>query len=1040
MLSKPSHIAATGLTLAGLAIGGARAQASSGESVARHVGQVSVFRANGFPSVDGVEGLASALGQTTAGSGTTTYDSPRSLADGLRKGDARVLVLPYGSAFPVDAWPAIKGFLDGGGSLVVLGGSPFAQPVRFEESGMSAKYVLGLRHPTYAHELLIGPSDVVATSGITGPTKVVALDGWTGAVPEPSKTYALTIRLGTRKDMPSEHGSEGPKDGVVRPLVHVLDRDGIPRAAPVVMIDRLRGAGAGGRWVFAPSDAPLDAGMIRQMIERALEGAGQVEARPVKASIEPGEMAAIRVVVSRPRPLAGEIPAAKALLKVTNDAGAVVAEGDVALEGTPEMRTGVGRLALGKSGPGLYRVEVTIPEAVWSPARVVTGVWIKDAKLLASGSQLRVSRDWLRADGKVMPVVGTTYMASDVHRKFLFEPNPHVWDRDFREMSRRGINLVRTGLWTAWSRAMLDPGVPDENVLSALDAYVASAARNGVHVCFTFFAFQPPYYGGSNTYLDDRSLEGQRALLTLVASRYRGVPWVHWDLINEPSYSPPDRIWSNQPVRDPLERRAWADWLTKRHGDDEAARRESWRDIDGDLGGLPEWNDMGWAMIREGRVARRAHDFAAFSQEVVAGWAARLRAILKAAAGDDTLVTLGQDEGGTQLRPAQQLHYESLDYTAVHTWWNNDDLLWDGVMTKVPEKPNLHQETGLMRLEDVDGNPWRSPEDAARLLERKVAYAFASRGAGVVQWAWNINPYQPIDNESVIGLFRPDGTAKPELRALTDLAAFFKAAAPLLDDFEPDPVVMVIPHARLFAGRPGDLEATKRTVRLLAERFGVVPTALSDQKLTAERLRGAKLILVPAPDVIGEPAAQALLAASRAGSLVMITGAVEGDPYGRVPEALRALGVVGESRPLVQHERTAWGWATFDGQIGERIRRGTSASPTARSGNVWHEPIPLEYAREPEPLAALLQAVLAAAGVTTHPTDTRIVARLLTAPRAVFAVCVNETAEDGRRRVTVEGRAFEIPVPAGRSRLVLFERGTGKVLAATPGGAVEPVS
>jgi hypothetical protein len=247
---------------------------------------------------------------------------------------------------------------------------------------------------------------------------------------------------------------------------------------------------------------------------------------------------------------------------------------------------------------------------------------------------------------------------------------------------------------------------------------------------------------------------------------------------------------------------------------------------------------------------------------------------------------------------------------------------------------------------------------------------------------------------------------------------------------------MVIPHARLFSGRPGDLEATKRTVRLLAERFGVVPTALSDQKLTAARLAGAKLVLVPAPDVIEAPAAQALLAASRAGSLVVITGAVEGDPYGRVPEALASLGVVGESRPLVQHEQTTWGWATFDGQIGERLRRGVGASPTARSGNVWHEPIPLEYAREPELLAAFLKAVLDASGVPTHPSDTRIVARLLTAPKAVLAVCVNETAVDGRRRVTVEGRAVEIPVPAGRSRLVLFERGTAKVLAATAGPEV----
>ena len=93
-------------------------------------------------------------------------------------------------------------------------------------------------------------------------------------------------------------------------------------------------------------------------------------------------------------------------------------------------------------------------------------------------------------------------------------------------------------------------------------------------------------------------------------------------------------------------------------------------------------------------------------QWVVAGWARTLRDTSKAAGGD-VLVTLGQDEGGTGTRPAQQLHDESVDYTAIHTWWNNDGLLWDGVVTKVPEKANLHQETGLMRLEDLDGNPWR---------------------------------------------------------------------------------------------------------------------------------------------------------------------------------------------------------------------------------------------------------------------------------------------------------------------------------------------
>lgn len=1016
-------------------IGGTLAATAAAQPPA---GRVAVFRAAGFPIVDAPVIAPATLDEALAGTSATPYATAPALADALRRGQADVLLLPYGSAFPVEAWPEIRAFVERGGGLVVLGGAPFAQPVRAKGSA----FALGTRQPTFAHDLLIGPVDVVAAADIAGPATVTATagSGWTRALPAPTKTFALTIRLATRKDMPSEHGSEGPKDGVVRPLVHVVDRDGIPRACPLLVIDRLRGRDAGGRWVLAPSDAPLDAPAIREMVALAAARASHVEARPVRASVAAAETPQVRVVVTRPRSRAGEPAASSARLRVASDGGAVVYEGEVALAGTGEIRAGLATLPA-QTRPGLYHVAVTVPGAGW-PNTVTTGFWVKDDALLASGPRLSVSRDWLRADGKVFPVVGATYMASDVHRKFLFEPNPHVWDRDFADMRRAGVNLVRTGLWTAWSRAMLDPGAPDENVLAALDAYVQTAARHGIAVCFTFFAFQPPAFGGSNPFLDERSLEGQRAFLTLVASRYRGVPWVHWDLINEPSYAPADQLWQNRPVRDAYERRAWAEFLKERHGDDPHDLRDAYRvSVDG-ADDLPGPGDFGWQAIRETRVYRRVHDFHAFSQEAVRGWAAKLTAILKESGGEGTLVTLGQDEGGTQLRPAQQLHYDAVDYTAVHTWWANDDLLWDGVVTKVPEKPNVHQETGLMRLEDGDGNPWRTPEDAAKLLERKLAYAFASRGAGVVQWAWNVNPYQPIDNESVIGIYRPDGTAKTELRAMSDLAGFLTKAAPYLDDFAPDPVVMVIPHARLFSQRPYDLAATRRVVRMLGERFGVVPTALSDQRLTAARLAAAKLVLVPAPELIDEPAARALVAASQAGALVVVTGAVEGDAYGRVGPALKELGVVTEGRALSQHERTIWGggWATFDDKIGEVVKRSTRAEPKVRTGHVWHEPLPVELAREPSVLAEFLEAVLKAAGIATHPTDTRVVARVLEAPKASLVVCVNESAEDATREVTIEGRPLQVLVPAGRARLVLVERGTGKVLASTPGGAVRPGS
>jgi hypothetical protein len=213
-----------------------------------------------------------------------------------------------------------------------------------------------------------------------------------------------------------------------------------------------------------------------------------------------------------------------------------------------------------------------------------------------------------------------------------------------------------------------------------------------------------------------------------------------------------------------------------------------------------------------------------------------------------------------------------------------------------------------------------------------------------------------------------------------------------------------------------------------------------------------RLAIVPAPEMLDEGAARALVEASKAGTKVLITGAVEGDSYGRPTPSLEALGVLGESRPVALHETTNWGAAagapravTFDigaeglGQFGlaqHWLRRGAKPSPTALAGAVWHEPLPLDLARETEPLDALLAAALKAAGVPVHPAADGVAVRVLRAPRAVLVACVNETPAPARRRVVLDGRPFEIPVPALRSRLVLFQRGTGAVLATTPGDGI----
>jgi hypothetical protein len=102
-----------------------------------------VFRAPGFPTADAAPIDDATLSSALSGLAADTLDSPAALSSRLKLRDYDVLVLPYGSAFPVDAWPAIRAFVQAGGGLVVLGGAPLHQPVRQEKGG----YVAGFRQP-----------------------------------------------------------------------------------------------------------------------------------------------------------------------------------------------------------------------------------------------------------------------------------------------------------------------------------------------------------------------------------------------------------------------------------------------------------------------------------------------------------------------------------------------------------------------------------------------------------------------------------------------------------------------------------------------------------------------------------------------------------------------------------------------------------------------------------------------------------------------------------------------------------------------------
>src|SRR5262249_50219777 len=152
-----------------------------------------------------------------------------------------LLVTPYGSAFPKRAWPALLKYLQEGGNWLNVGGVPLSTPVVRAGSEWNAAPA----QAPYHKRLGITHSFPVNTSTYKAAHSV--LEGGIKA----EEVYELYVRLSYSNNEPDEAGSDGPHEGVVQPLVTLVDHDGRPVAAPVIQIDRLRGEFTGGRWVLA---------------------------------------------------------------------------------------------------------------------------------------------------------------------------------------------------------------------------------------------------------------------------------------------------------------------------------------------------------------------------------------------------------------------------------------------------------------------------------------------------------------------------------------------------------------------------------------------------------------------------------------------------------------------------------------------------------------------------------------------------------------------------------------------------------------------
>ena len=997
---------------------------------------VAVFWEAAFPEIQGCK-LTRDILQQGLTRFTVKFLSEQELLTQLDVDRFALFINPFGSAFPKRAWPTLLNYLRDGGNWLNLGGVPFSRPV--VRSGGSWRVE---PHQTTYHKRL----------GITHSFPVKDARGGDISAEE---VYELYFRLSSTNSEPDEAGSDGPREAVIEPIVPGYSTGLEPKSMPVIQVDRLLAEFAGGRWVLANFRGTIPHFTVNRLAEIAIQSASHSEFKSNFACYRDGETPSLNIRLHRPKGDLETLLNSEWHFKVKDSSYQDVWTSSVPfrIEGTYATAS-IDIPRTTKFSPGYYGLEgmvvlKSVVDGMNTYSKALSGFWFYDDVLMHRGKPLTVDNHFFNRGGEVFPITGTTYMASDVHRRFLFEPNPAVWGRDFFQMQRAGVNMVRTGIWTGWKKYMPAAGKVDEGVLRALDAFLLTAHKYDIPVIFTFFAFLPETWGGANAYLDPRAVKAQREFIAAFTKRYPKVDDVIWDFINEPSFCSPKHLWSCRPNYDEYEKAAWKQWLKDRYpatSDEERVRhlQQLWRTASDDVFELPQHKDFESVHLIDDRQPLKTLDYRLFAQDMFIRWTRQMTEAVRSNGNPKQLITVGQDEAGLSDSPNIQFFAREIDFTSLHNWWANDDLVWDSVLAKTPSKLSLMEETGVMFYEKPDADaPWRSEEDVSKLLERKMAISLAVDGAGFIEWVWNTNPYMNSTNEVGIGFHRVDGSAKPERAPFLRIARFMGYHGRSLRERQPEPVVMVIPHSQMFSPRSFAHEATRRCVRAMYYHCGVPMQAVSEYTIGDYSLN-AKLIIVPSPGVLTDKCWEALLAAGRRGATVAISGVIDADDHGLPVERSKLFNADANIESVSQSEEVSIGGQSFTtGYEGKKIQRIEKSvlpgnrilfQPYGLGHFIW-SPLPLELGDSMPALVAFYKHALTQSGISPVFHASPHLPSVLVLPSlfrdVVLYTFISESDQDKVIRLThlETNTRVDVGVGAGRTAMVLLDRKSGKNLS-----------
>jgi Beta-galactosidase len=994
--------------------------------------KVVVFWQSGFPTVASEPVERAALARALDGMGAQFADLA-GLNETATLADADLLILPYGSAVPVDAGKAIERYLHGGGNLLIIGGQPLRVPV----TEIDGRFVESRPQDTYSHEL-----DFRHTYEV--PVAKGAEFAWKAGYELGAAPHIRARRF---------FAVEGRLDG----LGYMVDGTGLEVAAPVIVSDLERGAMRGSRIVVLDFDPEAGywesedgVSLIRAAAEYARHGAIEFSVETLFSTLRPGELPLITVHLRSPREQrVGGTEQGEVKLTLRSEKG-VVDSATLPIE----AKVGIADLQAPfhkPLPPGFYTVSAVYSEGGKFRAFYENGFWVAETKELANGPVLGVRGDFLTRDGAPFFPVGTNYFTTEENGwDFSSARNAWVWEKDFKEMSRHGVTFVRTGVWMPNGRFIeSSTGGVNERFLRNLEAFLLCAQRYRIAVNFTFFAFSPhsgnlgfgdPSATPPNPYTDVNSMHAEQAYVRSVVDYFKDVPWLSWDLINEPSFSNPRHIFKgNYPNDDPSETAAWHKWLREKYEDKLAALADAWSVPPEQLGNfdaihLPSIDDLTYDRYRNPYEVR-ALDYNLFAQDMFIDWVKSMVGLIRSS-GSKQLIDVGQDEGGVTDRVLNQFYGGAgVSFTTNHTYWQDDALLWDSVAAKRVGVPNITGETGYQPVWEPDG-AWRYDEfTGLGLTERKWALGFAAGSSGAMQWDWA--------REVDFGMKRSDGSAKVWEDMMRGLGEFARKASPSAKALNLPEVAIVLPQSyQMSVYNTLALEAQQSAVRALWGYARSDAYAVGEYQI--QLLGSPKLILLPSPMALSATTWQAIEDKVRAGAVLLVTGPFGDDPHFHATGRQDAVGIPYRTEPLTLRDQ-AFQFPGGDEDLSYTGNKTTVLSrATLPNGEDWMEKplgkgkilfgaLPLELNSNLKALGDVYAYALKTAGVTpVYTTTLRDPGILICPTRFPDATLYVITSESNQTAVSFEdvrsGRHFAETLQSGRASLLLVGA-DGKVLS-----------